>query len=115
NGKIVPCTDPFYLSENGKIKRITADPEKKIDIRVTRKFYEKINLINKMNETVGALVQCSMDSNFARSYNLMRISKTDLMEMRIRPVNVPNHIKALYVRIISPDTRILHLSELEIF
>lgn len=108
NGQLVPCSRLFTVTEDGA--EVIAPSNAQVDITVTRKFPEKINLRDFVGEIVGAVIEGADNPGFDGAKVLGTIA--DTLNPYFQDIVLDSRENFRYYRMVAPQWS-LHIAELE--
>lgn len=115
NDTFIPISDPFYINKTHQILALKPNLKRRISAKLTRKFYDKISLLNKMEETAGSTIEVASKSDWSDVQLLHTIEIKDLTEESVRKVNAVSNKGVSYLRLISKPKAMIHLGEIEVY
>lgn len=106
-------TNPFILNENGRIQILNPNFEKRITVKLYRKYplYKEISKYSE--EIVGGSFELSNDKDFINKKRVFTITKTP--KTNVYEVFIDNKNSYRYARYVAPDNVKLNIGEISFF
>lgn len=113
NKQLIPASDPFLLTENGKIKYLKPNMSEKQRIKLTRKYPVFMDQMYLKRMFRGKF-QASTDSFFKEAYDI-HVIKDSIFEMKWYEVPVNISKKSRFFRYLAPDKSYGNIAEIEFY
>lgn len=108
-GRIIAAGEPFYLDEKGNINRISANTQKKEDIRLLAKYTYYSYTATHAVKLKGGYFEASNQKDFKKSDSLTAIKGIPYYRQQMT-INTPK--KYRYIRFVAPEEKDCCLAEL---
>lgn len=111
----IPTHSPFFVSSDGRMKKVILDNGPKQDMLLTRKSPKRDKLIQRMLEMSGSSLQASNKEDFSDAVTLHTLSERDLSDMTVTAININEKRKFRYVRCIPEKGKMINIAIMEVY
>ncbi len=113
NQKTIPLSIAFYVSDDGSIRQIKPNLEKRIKMQILEKYPEKERLLDSRIERINSKFQGANNPKFNDAEDLYEFKKVP--KNYVESIEITNDKKYRYVRFIAPNRLPCNISVMECY